>query len=267
MSGLIVPPGEAPSGAPIVSIIPGRDGWEYAGFEAIDLGVGEQHLFPGAGREQCLVVMAGTVDATVAGERFAAVGDRESVFDGRPAAVYAPPGQDIVVTALTACELGLGSAPAVDEPAPDPYVVRSEQIKRETRGAGITERYVHPIVMGDRPAQRLLVVEVLTPGGHWSSFPPHKHDVDDLPRESLLWEVYYHRVSPAHGFAVQRVYTADGNLDETLTIHDRDTVLVPRGYHPVGAVPGYDLYYLNIMAGPKRSWVFANDPAHEWLAT
>jgi 5-deoxy-glucuronate isomerase len=93
----------------------------------------------------------------------------------------------------------------------------------------------------------------------------NKHDRDALPDESYLEETYYHRLKPAQGFAFQRIYTDDRSLDETLTVGDGDVVLVPRGYHPVGAPHGYDLYYLNVMAGPKRVWRFHNDPAHEWL--
>jgi len=106
---------------------------------------------------------------------------------------------------------------------------------------------------------------MFTPNGHWSSYPPHKHDRDDLPRESYLEETYYHKIYPSTGFAVQRVYTDDRSLDETMIVKDGDAVLVPKGYHPVSAPPGYDLYYLNVMAGPKRTWKFHNDPDHEWL--
>ena len=106
---------------------------------------------------------------------------------------------------------------------------------------------------------------MITPSGNWSSYPPHKHDRDDLPHESQLEETYYHRFSPPQGYGVQRVYTDDRSLDETLAVGDGDVVLVPKGYHPVGAPHGYDLYYLNVMAGPKRIWRFHNDPAHEWL--
>ncbi|MCZ6861860.1 MAG: 5-deoxy-glucuronate isomerase, partial [Alphaproteobacteria bacterium] len=114
-------------------------------------------------------------------------------------------------------------------------------------------------------AESLLVVEVITPQGNWSSYPPHKHDTDALPEESLLEETYYHRLNPAQGFAFQRVYTDDRSLDETICVQDGDLVMVPRGYHPVGAPYGYELYYLNVMAGPTRKWVFQNDPQHEWM--
>ena len=108
-------------------------------------------------------------------------------------------------------------------------------------------------------------MEVFTPAGHWSSFPPHKHDRDALPDESLLEETYYYEISPKQGFAVQRVYTDDRSLDETLAVNDGEVVLVPEGYHPVSAPPGYEVYYLNVMAGPRRTWKIANDPAHAWL--
>ena len=106
---------------------------------------------------------------------------------------------------------------------------------------------------------------MITPGGHWSSYPPHKHDRDALPDESALEETYYHRLKPAQGFAFQRIYTDDRTLDETITVADGDVTMVPRGYHPCAAPHGYDLYYLNVMAGPRRIWRFHNDPAHEWM--
>jgi 5-deoxy-glucuronate isomerase len=118
--------------------------------------------------------------------------------------------------------------------------------------------------MGQREADSLLVCEVVTPPGHWSSYPPHKHDRDALPEESFLEETYYHRISPAQGFGLQRVYTGDLSLDETMAVRDRDVVLVPRGYHTVSAPPGYSVYYLNVMAGPVRRWAISNDPDHEW---
>ena len=165
--------------------------------------------------------------------------------------------------ATTGLELAICSAPA--ERGVEPFVVGPGDIEVERRGSGNMEREVRPILMAEREVERLLVVEVLTPNGHWSSYPPHKHDRDALPDESYLEETYYHRVRPERGFAVQRVYTDDRSLDETLVVGDGDVVLVPKGYHPVSAPPGYDLYYLNVMAGPVREWRFKNDPDHEWL--
>ncbi len=140
------------------------------------------------------------------------------------------------------------------------------QMKRSVRGKGSNTRHVCDILPHDDPtAAHLLVVEVLTPAGHSSSYPPHKHDAETPPLETLLEETYYHRLNPPQGFAFQRVYTDDRSIDEACAVEDHDVVMVPRGYHPVVAPHGYDLYYLNVMAGPNRLWVFRNDPAHEWM--
>jgi 5-deoxy-glucuronate isomerase len=205
-------------------------------------------------------VLEGTVDVN----GFAAVGERASVFDGPPAAVYVPWGTPCEVVAHGAgAEVGVCAAPGGG--AHVPLRVDPGDVVAEARGTGAMARTVHPILMTDRPAHSLLVVEVVTPGGHWSSFPPHKHDRDDPPRETLLEETYYHRVDPPQGFGLQRVY---GNgLDETITFGDRDIVLVPHGYHTVAMPPGYDGYYLNVMAGPLREWAVADDPRHAWLRT
>src|SRR4029077_2822087 len=143
-------------------------------------------------------------------------------------------------------------------------VIKPGDVGTLTRGTGSNTRHVRNVLPEDAEAESVLVVEVITPGGNWSSYPPHKHDRDALPQESFLEETYYHRISPAQGFALQRVYSAERDLDETMSVRDRDTVLVPRGYHTVSAPPGYDLYYLNVMAGPTRAWAIANDPDHEW---
>jgi 5-deoxy-glucuronate isomerase len=187
---------------------------------------------------------------------------RSTAFEGRPAAAYLPPGTEFELSGNA--EVALCTAPAPNGGA-EARVLPGDDVDVETRGFGAQERTVTPILMGDREADSLLVCEVLTPPGHWSSYPPHKHDRDALPEESFLEETYYHRIDPPSGFALQRVYTGDGNLDETLAVRDRDVVLVPRGYHTVSAPPGYAVYYLNVMAGPVREWAIANDPDHEWM--
>ena len=140
------------------------------------------------------------------------------------------------------------------------------EMKRSVRGKGTNTRYVCDILPHDDPtAAHLLVVEVMTPTSHSSSYPPHKHDQETPPTETQLEETYYHRLNPPQGFAFQRVYTDDRSLDEACAVENHDVVMVPRGYHPVVAPHGYDLYYLNVMAGPNRFWVFKNDPQHEWM--
>ena len=153
-------------------------------------------------------------------------------------------------------------------PAPlEPRVIRPEDCGEEIRGGGNATRQIVDIVPPGFPADRLLLCEVYTPGGNWSSYPPHKHDIDDPPRETYLEETYYHRFQPAQGFGFQRVYSADRSLDEALVVHDGTLVLVPQGYHPTAVAPGYSQYYLNVMAGPLREWRFTNDPDHEWVAS
>jgi len=138
----------------------------------------------------------------------------------------------------------------------------------KARDLGMTDtRYVNAIAMEDRDvADSLLVTEVFTPQGNWSSYPPHRHDEDDFPRMTYLEETYYHRLNPRQGFGVQRVWTEDGSLDETMAVSDGDVVLVPREHHPCGAPYGYEMYYLNVMAGPRRAWRFQNHPDHDWIA-
>ena len=248
----------------VLEITPESAGWRHVGFKVVDLEPGQLHEGGEAGREACLVILTGSADVEVDGKRFEQVGGRSSVFeDSAPGAVYAPAGASFTVTARTAVELAIGSAPA--GPGGEPRLIGADHMSREVRGQGTNQRFVRNILPETEPAQSLLVVEVITPGGHWSSYPPHKHDTATQGEETALEETYYHRLNPPQGFAVQRVYTDDRSIDETIAVEDGDVVMVPRGYHPTGAPHGYDLYYLNVMAGPKRQWIFRNDPAHDWI--
>jgi 5-deoxy-glucuronate isomerase len=193
------------------------------------------------------------------------VGGRTSIFvDQPPGAVYVPAGETAVIVAIDAIEIAVCSAPGQGLSGPA-RLIDPNTMSQEVRGEGTNTRYVRNILPETEAADALLVVEVITPSGHWSSYPPHKHDRDASPTETLLEETYYHRLNPASGYAHQRVYTDDRSLDETLSAEDRDVVLVPKGYHPVGVPHGYTSYYLNVMAGPLREWHFYNDPAHEWM--
>ena len=239
-------------------VTPESAGWSYVGFEAATAPIERS---TGA-RELCIVVISGSCTVHSPHGDWS-VGGRPDPWSGLPDAVYLPAGTEYGIEGDA--EVGLCSAPASGgAPA---RVLPGAAIEVETRGHGAHERTIRPILMGDEAADSLLVCEVLTPPGHWSSYPPHKHDRDAMPEESFLEETYYHRISPPQGFALQRVYTADGALDETMVVRDGDVVLVPRGYHTVSAPPGYAVYYLNVMAGPVRAWAVANDPDHEWTLT
>ncbi|MBL8573921.1 MAG: 5-deoxy-glucuronate isomerase [Hyphomicrobiaceae bacterium] len=245
------------------AITPASAGWDHVGFELRDLAAGDVHAGVGEGRELCLVLVAGRARVIAGVTDFGELGERMNPFDGLPWSVYVPAGVGFRVEAVTPVELAICSAPATGRLSA--RLIPPADVGEETRGEGTNTRYVRNILPESASAESLLVVEVITPGGNWSSYPPHRHDRDDLPAESLLEETYYHRLRPSQGFGFQRVYTDDGTLDEAIAFTDRDVVLVPRGYHPVGAPHGYDLYYLNVMAGPKRTWKFHNDPAHAWI--
>jgi 5-deoxy-glucuronate isomerase len=264
MANLLLRPHAADTDGCVLDITPKIAGWQRVGFRVHRLSAGRCASGGDVGREACLVVLTGTADITIGTHRFERIGGRASVFeDTAPGAVYAPAGTRFTVIARDAVELAVCSAPG--EPGRAPRAIDPSDMPKLVRGTGTNTRYVRNVLPEDRSADSLIVVEVITPGGHWSSYPPHKHDTATPGRETALEETYYHRLSPSQGFAFQRVYTDDRDLDETMCVHDGDVVLVPRGYHPVGAAHGYDLYYLNVMAGPHRAWVIRNDPEHEWM--
>lgn len=253
-------------GRDIVAVTPQSAGWKYVGFAAHRLGGGESVTREGNDDEVCVVVLRGKVTVGAAGQTWREIGKRESVFaEESPYAIYVPAGEAITVTAHGEAEVAFASAPAPQSRTRQARLIEPSSMKRSTRGTGANTRYVCDILPQTEPADHLLVVEVITPSGHSSSYPPHKHDTDNLPSESSLEETYYHRLNPAQGFAFQRVYTDDRSLDESLAVEDHDVVMVPRGYHPVVVPYGYDSYYLNVMAGPTREWHFRNDPVHEWM--
>jgi len=260
---LVHPAAEPGDDGTLVRVTPQSAGWGHVGFEVLALIPGRPAVRETGAREVCIVLVSGDCDVRSPHGEWRAVGGRADPFSGLPDAAYLPPGTAFELSGDGA-EVALCWAPAgAGAPA---RLLPSSGVDPEVRGRGAHERRIHPILMGGAAADALLVCEVLTPAGHWSSFPPHKHDRDAMPEESLLEETYYHRLSPPQGFALQRVYTGDGELDESLAARDRDTVLVPRGYHTVSAPPGYSSYYLNVMAGPTRAWAIANDPDHDWTS-
>jgi 5-deoxy-glucuronate isomerase len=262
VSELLIASDEADAEGRVLLLTPERARWRYVGFEAYRMPDRVRVRRTLVGREACLVVLGGTCLLRCGGEVWT-LGDRATPFDGPPAAAYLAPGAAFEVEARGAVDIAIGTAPASEGPRPRALLPAEARV--EVRGTGAMERRIHHILMEDRPASALLVTEVVTPGGHWSSYPPHKHDTADPPRETQLEETYYHRLRDGRGFAVQRVYTADRSLDETVSVRDGDLVLVPRGYHTVSAAPGYDLYYLNVMAGPRREWRVTLDEQHRWL--
>ena len=240
-------------------------GWTYVGFAEHRLARGQGFTRPADDREVVVVVLEGSADISAGGRHYASLGSRESVFDGPPPPVLLlEPGSEVALTAeRDGTTVIVADAPAADTRVT--HLFEPGELHVETRGNGITERRIHHLLPPTTPAGRLILFEVFTPGGNWSSYPPHKHDTEDPPREAYLEELYYYRFKRPRGWGFARIYSADRTLDASFAPTDGDVLLVPRGYHPFGVPAGYDAYYLNVMAGPHRAWHFTLDPDHAWL--
>lgn len=264
-TALAVPSAATPaSDGTVLSLTAEDAGWSYVSLTVWQLQPG-QSVTDNTGHEEVgLVVLSGKVSVTSAAGTWENIGERENVFAGKAYTVYLPPGVSFTVTAVTACEVARAGTRA--ERGAGARLITPQETGEEMRGQDNAQRLIRHVLEADRPAERLFLVEVITPSGNWSSYPPHKHDTDNPPQETYLEEIYYHRIQPKQGFGFQRVYTPDRSLDQALVITDGTVVTVPRGYHPAVIAPGYDLYYLNVMAGPVREWRFRDDPDHAWVA-
>ena len=247
----------------IVSVTPDGISWKYAGLRIIRSLAGSRQSADTGNTEALLVMIEGTARIGCNGASWS-VGKRATPFDGPPEALFIPPGCSYTIEAQTDCEIAICWGVAREHHRPVHLLTLTTGDAHE-RGTGNAQRRVYDILMDPRGSSTLFVTEVVTPPGHWSSYPPHKHDCDNPPIESQLEEIYYYRARPSAGFAFQRVYTGDGSLDETITAHDRDIVLVPRGYHVCAAAAEYEIYYLNVLAGPKHVYHMTFDPSHEWI--
>jgi 5-deoxy-glucuronate isomerase len=247
----------------IVAIERNGNVWKYINFRAIHLPAGQVLKAETRDDEVVIVLIAGTVDVFSSAGTWLGIGKRPDPFSGPPEAVYLPSSLTYEIRATRDAEIAFCGAPA--RGAFEARVITTPADAEYLRGDGQAQRRVRNILMNDGEAGTLFLTEVVTLPGNWSSYPPHKHDTDNPPFESELEELYYYRAQPQQGFAFQRVYTADGELDETMTVRDRDVVLVPRGYHVCAAAAGYWIYYLNVLAGPKHVYRMTFDPPHEWI--
>ena len=229
------------------SITPADAGWTYVSFAVHTLQAGDSLTLPIDGQERALVPLSGTADVAADGQRWQ-LGGRQTVFDGLGHCLYLPLDTEATVTATTDLEIAIAAAPATTKHAP--VLVTPDDTDLELRGGGNASRQVNSLMLPDFPADRLHVIEVWTPGGNWSSYPPHKHE-HDRDGEAELEETYYYRLrDPRDGWAVQRVYSPERDFDLVQTVRDGDLLLIPWGYHTTVAAHGHDLYYLNVLAGP-----------------
>ena len=272
-SELRVRPG--PDGAAI-AITPQRACWRYLSFRVVRLAHGES-IDVGIDAQEAVIVTIGGGGVRI--EFGSARGGidlpgRSSPFEALPWAAYTPAGMSARVVGRPVASgtdpravVAIAEAPRSGSPAAAtaPFVVAPNDVEIEVRGAGNATRQINKIIAPESAADRLEVVEVLTPSGNWSSWPPHKHDRDEMPDEAVLEEIYYYRFRRPGAWAVQRVYRPDRSRDCLLEVHDGDCLMVTDGYHPFVAAHGDDAYYLNALAGDRRTMACSFDPDLDWV--
>jgi 5-deoxy-glucuronate isomerase len=253
-----------------VSVDPARAGWRYLSFEVARVSP-DRPLSIAAGEETAIVLIEGDDLLATTADGELALRGRPSPFDSMPSALYLPAGCEATVTTRSGDAGGslvaLASAPASSRarPTASPIVIAPGDIQIEIRGAGNATRQINHIITPDFPADRLEIVEVLTPSGNWSSWPPHKHDVDAMPDEAVLEEIYYYRFARPDAWGLQRLYRPDRSRDAIWEVHDGEVVLVTDGYHPFVASQAAHAYYLNALAGDRRTMACSFDPDLDWV--
>jgi 5-deoxy-glucuronate isomerase len=264
MSERFSPAGTLRTDSYSVSIAPSHTMLTYPGLQILELAPGESHGYDTGSTEVAVLPLTGSCRVAVDDHRFDLAG-RESVFEEVTDFVYVPVDSSVEVTSPAGGVFALCTAEATRRI--DPYYVAAEDVPVEVRGGGSASRQINNFLSAEaHDADAMIAVEVLTPGGDWSSYPPHKHD-EFSNDEVALEEIYYFRIDGDGGIGVFSCYSPDRTLDDTVTVRDGDVYLVPDGYHgPAAAAPGHDMYYLNVMAGPgaERVWRFCDDPVHAW---
>lgn len=237
-------------------------------FSFVKLAAGETISADSGDRESLAVLLGGKASFEVNGKRFEKVGGRPNAFSGKPHSVYIPCGAKYSIRADSNVDIAMPSAPSELKEI-EAYVIAPNQVTNGTWGAANFKRYFNQILTAasqpDLPARRLIVGETFTPSGNWSTYPPHKHQVDDLPREAYHEEMYYFRVNPDDGFGICHYYNEEGE-EENFTIRDNSICMMPRGFHTVVSAPGYTTYYLWFLAGNQRTQATVDDPALGWVS-
>jgi 5-deoxy-glucuronate isomerase len=250
-----------PAGGPgtLIDITPDRVGWRFLSFRVVALLPGERIEAETGETEIVVVPLAGTGSFTFAGTTHAIA--RRDVFSEKPHVLYLPPRTAYAIGATEPFEVAIGAAPATGR-----YPARlygPGELPSFARGGANVARGVTATFDPGFDSERLIAYEILTPSGNWSSFPPHRHD--GRLGTSNHEETYYYRLAPGDGFAIQRIYTRDTDLDVSIAAMDGDLVLVHEGFHTVATAPGTNAYYLNFLAGDTKPVVQLNDPAYSWI--
>ncbi|MEE8117396.1 MAG: 5-deoxy-glucuronate isomerase, partial [Gemmatimonadales bacterium] len=260
----------------ILSVTPERAGWEYISFQARRLAAGESWSFATGENELALVNLSGRYAVRSDRGDWSGIGGRTDVFQSAAHTLYLPRRTDFTVTAEESGEFAVAWVPTDRDD--EPWLISPEDVTCSIRGGDNVSRQINDLLPPGSPVRRLVLVEVYTPGGNWSSYPPHKHDVHTVDElgdlvEADLEEVYFYKFDRPDGYAYQRVYTDERSplhkagkpIDALVLARDNCAVLVPEGYHPVTSGPGYTTYYLNVLAGSAQSLANQDDPAHTWV--
>jgi 5-deoxy-glucuronate isomerase len=252
-----------------IQVTPINAGWEHLNFSAVKLQKGTTWHIDSNDNEMALVIFGGNARIETKDHSWESVGSRSNVFNGMPTTLYVSRNNWINIYAISeTVEFGIGWCIAFsDHPT---KLIEPEEVKIEIRGGGNATRQINQMIMPGFDCDRLVVVEVYTPSGNWSSYPPHKHDVRKLDQngnllEADLEEIYFYKIDRPEGYAYQRVYTDDRHIDELVLVKDNELVLSPEGYHPVVAAHGFNIYYLNMLAGSDQSLASSDDPEFAWI--
>ncbi len=253
----------------IAEVSAAQAGWDYLNMTARRLNKGEVYNGNSGDCEYSHVILGGVCHVRTSRGEYPKVGRRPNVFSGMPWAVYLPRNTDFEMEALTDSFEVATCWVQTDRDYPQ-QLVTPAQSEIELRGGRNASRQINSIMPPGYNCHRIIAVEVYTPGGNWSSYPPHKHDIhredaNGKVIEADLEEIYYYKIDRPGGYAFQRVYTDDRRIDAVMMAQDNDIVLVPEGYHPVVSAYGYTSYYLNFLAGSAHSLANADDPAYAWV--
>jgi 5-deoxy-glucuronate isomerase len=252
-----------------IQVTPESAGWDFLHFAARKMYQNEQWSFDTGESELAMVVLGGVCEVISDRGAWRDIGRRPNVFNGMPYTLYLPRQTRFTVVAC-GDQVDIACGWCLAEEDHPPRLVTPADVQIEIRGGGNATRQINKMIPPGFDCCRIVVVEVFTPAGNWSSFPPHKHDQHILDGqgnilEADLEEIYFYKISRPEGFAYQRIYTPDRRLDELILVRDNQLVLSPEGYHPVVAAHGYDCYYLNMLAGSAQSLAASDDPDYTWI--
>lgn len=232
-------------------------------FGIIELGSGESLEFDTGESEAAFIILGGKCDVIGDGINWKNIGGRRSVFEGKAHSFYIPRHKKIKISTSWSVKIVVASTPINEDSEPD--LIGPDRVRSVMLGVKPWERDTHFIIDGSTKAKRLTIGEAFITPGNWAGFPPHKHDIDSMPGEGILEEIYYFLFQPEQGFAIQRLYTKDGEIDECYVVKQDELVEFPKGYHTTVGAPGYNTYFLWAMAGEHQGFYRSNDPDHDWV--